>query len=67
MDPIIKEIFDFKKEDIPKYEKNLMLCGGTPGVNLVKGNGIYVWDIEGNEYIDCTSQSYALTLGYSHP
>jgi 4-aminobutyrate aminotransferase-like enzyme len=67
LDPIIKEIFDFKKEDIPKYEKNLMLGGGTPGVNLVKGKGIYVWDIEGNEYIDCTSQSYALTLGYSHP
>ena len=67
MDPVIKEIFDFKKDDIPGYEKYLMLGGGTPGVNLVKGKGVYVWDIEGNQYIDCTSQSYSLTLGYSHP
>lgn len=67
MDKIIKEVFDFKKEDIPKYEKHLMMGGGTPGVNLVKGKGIFVWDIDGKEYIDCTSQSYALGLGYSHP
>jgi len=67
MDPIIKEIFDFKKEYIARSEKYLMLGGGTPGVNLVKGKGIYVSDIEGKEYIDCTSQSYSLTLGFSHP
>gem|GEM_PF-546481 len=67
MDPVIKEIFDFKKDDIPQYEKHLMLGGGTPGVNLIKGNGIWVADIEGKNYIDCTSQSYSLTLGYSHP
>jgi len=67
MDEIIKKVFDFKKEDIGAYEKYLMLGGGTPGVNLVKGKGIYVWDIEGKQYIDCTSQSYSLCLGYSHP
>ena len=67
MDPIIKKIFDFSKEDIRKYEKNCMIGGGTPGLNLVKGKGIYVWDIDGKQYIDCTSQSYSLNLGYSHP
>jgi 4-aminobutyrate aminotransferase-like enzyme len=67
MDKLIKEIFDFKKEDISRYEKHLMMGGGTPGVNLIKGKGIWVWDIEGNKYIDCTSQSYSLSLGYSHP
>ncbi len=67
MDQIIKDIFDFKKEDIPRYENHLMMGGGTPGVNLVKGHGIYVSDIEGKEYIDCTSQSYSLTLGFAHP
>ncbi len=67
MDDLIKEIFDFKKEDIGRCEKHLMMGGGTPGVNLVKGKGIWVWDIEGNKYIDCTSQSYSLSLGYSHP
>ena len=67
MDNIIKEILEFKKEDIARYENKLMIGGGTPGVNLVKGKGIYVWDIEGRRYIDCTSQSYSLTLGFSHP
>ncbi len=67
MDTIIKQIMDFKKEEIPKYEANLMLGGGTPGVNLVKGENIYVYDIKGEKYLDCTSQSWALHLGYSHP
>ncbi len=67
MDPIIMEILNFKKEDIPKYEPYLMLGGGTPGVNLIRGENIYVYDIEGSKYLDCTSQSWALHLGYNHP
>ncbi len=67
MDSVIKQILDFKKEDIAAYEPYLMLGGGTPGVNLVKGENVYVYDIEGKKYIDCTSQSWALHLGYSHP
>lgn len=67
MDSIIKQISDIKKEDIPEYEKYLMLGGGTPGPNLVRGSGVYVFDIEGKQYIDCTSQSWALHLGYAHP
>ena len=67
MDSIIKKIMDFKKDDIPKYEKNLMLGGGTPGPSLVRGSGVYVYDIDDNKYIDCTSQSWVLYLGYSHP
>jgi len=67
MDPLIKKIMDFKRKDIPEYEPYLMLGGGTPGVNLVRGENIYVYDIDGNKYIDCTSQSWALHLGYCHP
>jgi len=67
MDSVIKKILDFKKEDISSCESNLMLGGGTPGVNLIKGENIYAIDIEGNKYIDCTSQSWALHLGYNHP
>jgi len=67
LDTIIKKILDFKEKDIPVYEPYLMLGGGTPGVNLVKGENIYVYDINGNKYIDCTSQSWALHLGYNHP
>ena len=67
MDSIIKKILNFKKEDISKYEPYLMLGGGTPGINLIRGENIYVYDIEGNKYLDCTSQSWALHLGYNHP
>lgn len=67
MDPLIKKIIDFKHEELPDYEKYLMLGGGTPGPNLVKGQGVYAYDIDGKQYIDCTSQSWALHLGYSHP
>ena len=67
MDSIIKKILEFKKEDIPYYEPYLMLGGGTPGVNLVKGENIYVYDIDGKKYLDATSQSWALHLGYAHP
>lgn len=67
MHPIIEKILNFKKSDIAEYDPYLMLAGGTPGPNLLKGKGIYVWDIEGNKYIDCTSQAWALHLGYSHP
>ncbi len=44
-----------------------MLGGGTPGISLVRGNGAYVYDIDGKQYIDFTIQSWALNLGYSHP
>jgi len=67
LDTVIKKILDFKEKDIPVYEPYLMLGGGTPGVNLVKGENIYVYDINGNKYTDCTSQSWALHLGYNHP
>ncbi|MCL6088133.1 MAG: aspartate aminotransferase family protein [Actinobacteria bacterium] len=67
MDPLIKKILNFKREDIPNYEPYLMVGGGTPGPNLLRGQGVYVYDIEGKKYIDCTSQAWALHLGYSNP
>ena len=34
---------------------------------IEKGKGIYVWDIEGNKYIDGVSSWWVNTLGHSHP
>ncbi len=31
------------------------------------GDGIYLYDREGREYIDCASGSFNLSLGYGHP
>lgn len=34
---------------------------------MVRGEGIYLYDEDGNEYIDCASATFNLSLGYSHP
>ncbi len=46
---------------------HLMLGGGTPGPMLVRGKGVRVWDESGKDYLDCTSQSWALYLGHCNP
>ncbi|NQD90426.1 aminotransferase class III-fold pyridoxal phosphate-dependent enzyme, partial [Paenarthrobacter sp. CM16] len=42
------------------------LGGGTPAIDIVRGEGLYVWDSSGDRYLDCTSQSWALYLGHSN-
>jgi 4-aminobutyrate aminotransferase-like enzyme len=45
-----------------------MLGGGTRGgPMLVRGKGVRVFDRDGKAYIDCTSQSWAMYLGYANP
>ena len=41
--------------------------GNRPNVILVKAQGAKVWDIEGKEYIDCTSQAWVNNIGACHP
>jgi len=53
-------------EELAKMNEHLMVGGGTPGPYLVKGKGVRVEDINGKSYIDCTSQSWALYLGYAN-
>ena len=36
-------------------------------VVLVKGEGIYVWDDQGQRYTDLMSAYSAVSLGHSHP
>lgn len=64
MDSLIGQLNNLNSEDLEEYKSNLMLGGGTPGPCLVNGKGVRVHDINGKSYIDCTSQSWALYLGY---
>ena len=67
MDPVLEKIYEIKKEDIDSYARHLMIGGGTRGGPvLIRGKGCWVEDIDGNKYIDCTSQSWALYLGYAN-
>jgi ornithine--oxo-acid transaminase len=36
-------------------------------VVLSKGSGIWVWDVEGNQYMDCLSAYSAVNQGHCHP
>ncbi|MCP3381486.1 ornithine--oxo-acid transaminase [Bradyrhizobium sp. CCGUVB4N] len=37
------------------------------GVVLTRGEGVWVWDIEGNRYLDCLSAYSAVSQGHCHP
>ena len=36
-------------------------------VILSRGEGVYVWDVEGNRYLDCLSAYSAVNQGHCHP
>ena len=36
-------------------------------VVLHRGQGIWVWDVEGNKYLDCLSSYSAVNQGHCHP
>ncbi|MGC9469797.1 MAG: ornithine--oxo-acid transaminase [Anaerolineae bacterium] len=36
-------------------------------VVLARGEGVWVWDVEGNKYLDCLSAYSALNQGHRHP
>ncbi|MEJ2857395.1 MULTISPECIES: acetylornithine transaminase [unclassified Saccharothrix] len=40
---------------------------GTPGLTLERGEGAYVWDTDGNRYLDLLSGIAVNALGHAHP
>jgi ornithine--oxo-acid transaminase len=36
-------------------------------VVLTRGEGVYVWDVDGNRYLDCLSSYSAVNQGHCHP
>lgn len=67
MDPLLERLYSMKKEEADRYEKHLMIGGGTrPAPTLVRGKGVWIEDNTGKKYIDCTSQSWAMYLGFAN-
>lgn len=67
VDKILQEIYALDKKQMEDCAQHVMLGGGTRGGPvLVRGKGVRVWDADGNDYVDCTSQSWALYLGYAN-
>lgn len=67
MDATLSAIYGMDTAAMEAASAHVMVGGGTRGGPvLARGKGVRVWDVRGNEYIDCTSQSWALYLGYAN-
>lgn len=67
MDPVLEQIYAMDPSEMERCARHVMLGGGTRGGPvLARGKGVRVRDTEGRDYIDCTSQSWALYLGYAN-
>ena len=55
-------------QDYIKLEKEYGATNYNPlDVVLTRGKGIWVWDVEGNRYLDCLSAYSAVNQGHCHP
>ncbi len=50
-----------------RYASSLMNTFGRPKLVLTKGEGPYVWDAEGNRYLDLLGGIAVNALGHAHP
>ncbi len=67
MDALLERLYSMRKQEIEACAKHLMLGGGTrPAPTILRGQGVWLEDIQGKKYIDCTSQSWAMYLGFAN-
>lgn len=67
MDKLLETINNLSEKESKEFGEHLILGGGTRGGPIIKrGKGVYFWDQNEKRYIDCTSQSWALYLGFSN-
>lgn len=50
-----------------RWETTMMNNYGTPTLTLERGDGAYVWDTDGNRYLDLVSGIAVNALGHAHP
>ncbi len=50
-----------------RWSSALMKNYGTPPIALTKGEGAYVWDANGNRYLDLLGGIAVNALGHAHP
>jgi 4-aminobutyrate aminotransferase-like enzyme len=66
MDETLQNIYGIKRDQLEGYNQCVMLGSGQHGPCFVRGKGVRLYDIEGKEYLDCTSQGWALYLGHAN-
>ncbi|HEX8780311.1 MAG TPA: acetylornithine transaminase [Nocardioides sp.] len=50
-----------------RYHASLINTFGTPKLELVRGEGAKVWDVDGREYVDLLGGIAVNALGHAHP
>ncbi|CAM3865128.1 acetylornithine transaminase [Kibdelosporangium persicum] len=50
-----------------RWEAAMMNNYGTPQLGIERGEGAYVWDTDGNRYLDLVSGIAVNALGHAHP
>ena len=64
----LKDGAAMKTEEYIDIENRLGAHNYNPlDVVLCRGQGIWVWDVEGNRYLDCLSAYSAVNQGHAHP
>ena len=56
-----------EKEIIETEQKVMADTFAKRDLTITKGKGALVWDINGNEYIDCTGSYGVAVVGHCHP
>ncbi len=50
-----------------QYSTRMMKSAALPSLELVRGEGCYVWDSDGNKYLDFLAGIAVNSLGHAHP
>lgn len=53
--------------EIAELQQQYLMPTYAPGIALVEGTGTFVWDAEGNEYLDFVSGIAVTNIGHCHP
>ena len=56
-----------KADHFSRWSSVMQYNYGTPAIQLVKGNGIEVWDVAGKKYLDFLGGIATNLLGHNHP
>jgi acetylornithine/N-succinyldiaminopimelate aminotransferase len=60
-------VIESNVDDQRRWQAALMNNYGTPGPSLVRGEGAWVWDADGNRYLDLVAGIAVNALGHAHP
>jgi len=56
-----------KTEEIAELHKQYVMGTYAPGLALVRGEGVKVWDADGKEYLDFLAGIAVVNVGHCHP